>query len=328
MSKEGPAWIRTFDRMNNLPLSERHHLSRRDFLTQIALTSSAAALGGPSVLRSCGAEPASNPVVVFTKVYQPLKLSFEEAAALTAEAGLDGVDSPVRPGGEIVPERAADDLPRYAAELQRRNLRLPLITTAITGVDSPYAEPILRTAKKSGVEFYRLGFVNHTKDVPFEKQAREIKARLKDLAALNKEIGIGALFQNHSGGASIGGNLAEMVDIVSGFDPNQIGVAFDIGHALIVHGDEWRPYFEKLKSHLKIAYVKDTTRSGRWVPFGQGDIGKLGYFTLLRRMGYRAPISMHVEYDWVPKGQPETRPALATTLQANLRVLKTWLAEA
>jgi sugar phosphate isomerase/epimerase len=303
-------------------------LSRRDFLAKTALATSAVALHGRLAMPGAAAEPGSIPIVVFTKVYQPLNLTFEETAALTLEAGLDGVDCPVRPGGQIVPERAADELPRYNAELRKRNLRLPLITTAITGVDSPHAEQILRTGKKMGVQFYRLGYVNRSKDLPFEKQAPEIKARLKDLAALNKEIGVGALFQNHSGGTTIGGNLAEMVKIVSDFDPNQVGVAFDIGHALIVHGEEWRSYFEKLKSHLKIAYVKDATRAGHFVRFGQGDIGKLGYFTLLKQMGYQAPICMHIEYEWAPKGQPQTRPALAATMQADLRVLKDWLAEA
>ena len=93
---------------------------------------------------------------------------------------------------------------------------------------------------------------------------REIKAQLKDLAALNKQIGIGAIFQNHSpaGRSYVGGDLSELYDIVKDFDPAQIGVAFDIGHALVVHGDDWRRHFEKLKSHLKVAYVKDVTRGG------------------------------------------------------------------
>ena len=123
--------------------------------------------------------------------------------------------------------------------------------------------------------------------MPAAEQVREIRAQLKDLAALNQQIGIGAIFQNHSpsGRSYVGGDLAEMYDIVKDFDPAQIGVAFDIGHALVVHGDDWRRHFEKLKSHLKIAYVKDVKREGRWVPFGEGDIGSTGYFKLLKRTG-------------------------------------------
>ena len=53
------------------------------------------------------------------------------------------------------------------------------------------------------------------------------------------------MFQNHSPNAPntkgpVGGDLNELYDLVKDFDPNQIGVAFDLGHAIIVHGDEWR----------------------------------------------------------------------------------------
>src|SRR6266478_2433332 len=128
-----------------------HGLSRRDFLVKAGLGACAATLCGPGT-RSCpAADTFAPPVVVFSKVYQTLNLSFAEAAAVTAEAGLDGVDCPVRPGGEIAPERAREELPRYAEALRRRNLELPLLTTAITSVASPQAEETLRTAKKLGV---------------------------------------------------------------------------------------------------------------------------------------------------------------------------------
>ena len=116
-----------------------------------------------------------------------------------------------------------------------------------------------------------------------------------------------------------------MYDIVKDFDPAQIGVAFDIGHALVVHGDDWRRHFEKLKSHLKVAYVKDVTRGGRWVPFGQGDIASTGYFKLLKQMGYRAPVSLHIEFDWSDGGKSKTRAALLEALQGSARVLRRWL---
>jgi sugar phosphate isomerase/epimerase len=302
-------------RMSRRILS-RYGLSRREFITRAVTLSSTAALwrGGAS---SClAAEATVPPVVAFTKVYQALKLNFEDAAAVTAEAGLDGVDCPVRPDGEILPERAEEEMPRYVAALRKRHLNMPLLTTAITSASSPHTEEILRTAKQLGVQFYRLGFIERLSAVPWETQCREIKAQLKDLAALNRQIGIGALFQNHSpaGRTYVGGNLPELLELVQGFDPAQIGVAFDIGHALVVHGDRWRPHFEKLKPHLKVVYVKDVTRDGRWVPFGQGDIGRLGYFKLLRQMDYRAPISLHVEFDWTEKGKAKTRAALVKAL--------------
>lgn len=270
------------------------------------------------------------PIVVFSKVYQELKLSFDDAAAVTAEAGIDGIDCPVRPGGEVLPEHVTGELPQYASALRKRGLQMPLLTTAITSVASPHTVEILRTAKKLGVKFYRLGFIIRESNASASKQVREFKAQLKDLAALNKQVGIGAIVQNHSpsGQTYVGGDLTELYEIVKDFDPTQIGVAFDIGHALVVHGDGWRPHFEKLKPHLKIAYVKDVKREGRWVPFGTGDIGSTGYFKLLRELNYQAPVSLHIEFDWTDGGKAKTRAALVKALQESARVLRHWLASA
>jgi len=300
-------------------------LSRRQFISQTAVVT---ALCTAPYFTASAAAGFSPPIAVFSKVYQTLNLNFEDAAAVTAEAGLDGIDCPVRPGGEVLPERVTEDLPRYAESLRQRKLTLALLTTAITNASTPHAEQILRTAKKLGVRYYRIGFIYRQEDAV--KQLRETKAQLKDLAELNRQIGLTALVQNHSPSDHIylGGNLAELREIVSDFDPAQVGVAFDIGHALIVHGDEWHAHFEKLKSHLKVAYVKDAQRDGHWVPFGQGDVGKTGYFKLLKEMNYHAPISMHIEFDWTDQGKSKTRPALVQALKDSSRVLKQWLAEA
>ena len=308
----------------------RIRLSRRDFIARTVAASSTTALLGGGALRGFAAEASPPPIVVFSKVYQELKLDFDEAAAVTAEAGIDGIDCPVRPGGEILPAQVARQLPEYAAALKQRGLQVPLLTTAITGLSSPGAEDILRAGKQAGAQFYRLGFVLRKPGVPVSQQVSEIRAQLKDLAALNRQIGIGAVFQNHSpsGRSYVGGDLSEMYDIVKDFDPAQIGVAFDIGHALVVHGDDWHRHFERLKSHLKVAYVKDVKPGGRWVPFGQGDVGSTDYFKLLKQTGYRAPVSLHIEFDWSEGGKSKTRAALVKALRESAQVLRSWLAAA
>ncbi len=304
----------------------RHPLSRRDFIARTAAASAALlACARPITVRSAG-QPWPPAIVVFSKVYQELKLGYADAAELTAEAGLTGVDCPVRPGGEVLPERVAEDLPRYAEQLRARQRRLTLLTSGITSVATPHTEQVLQTAKGLGVRCYRLGFFRLEKDVP--RQLRQIKAQLKDVAALNRQLGMTALFQNHSGGGYVGGDLGQLLEIVKEFPPEQIGVAFDIGHAVVVHGDAWRPYFEKLKPHLKVAYVKDVTRAGQWVPFGQGELAGTGYFSLLKRLGYDAPISLHIEYEWVAKGEAPTRPALVKALRDSSGELRRWLKDA
>ncbi len=284
-------------------------MTRRQFLQIVATAPMFATLGAE--------EPFAPPVVIFSKVYQELKLTFEESAALTAEAGLDGIDCGVRPGGEILPEKAAEEMPRYAEILHKHRVRMLLLTTNILGVSSPHTETILRTAKSLGIQYYRLGYWR-------QETVATIKAQLRELAALNRQIGVCALFQNHSG-KYIGADLTQLHEIVQDMPPSQIGVAFDLGHAILTHGNEWPVYFKRLKPWLKVAYIKDATRGVGFVPFGEGEIRQTDFFHRLRAMNYRAPLSLHIEYNWT-NGQPRTRAALLNALKESRQVLGRWLA--
>jgi sugar phosphate isomerase/epimerase len=305
---------------------------RRQFLR--AAGSAVAAVGGGGWQFggiASGIMPAGSkmpPVAIFSKVYQELKLNFEQSAAVTAAAGLDGIDCCVRSKGEILPERAADDLPRYAEALSKQGVRMLLMTTGILGLDSPHAREILVSGKKLGVRYYRLGFWPLQPEIPANKRLDRIKSSLKDLAAMNRDLKVCALFENHSSqpnrpGGYAGGNLDELYDIVKDFDPNQVAVAFDLGHAIITHGERWRKHFEKLKEHIRVVYIKDVRQPDRFVPFGEGEFSRSGFFELLEKMNYDAPLSIHIEYSWAAKGQ-KTQAALVETLKRNRRVLGDW----
>ena len=304
-------------------------LSRRAFIVRAGMATALSTLGMGSVSSRAATETAQCcDIVVFSKIFQELKLDFEAAAAMTAAAGLEGVDCPVRPGGEVLPERVEEDLPRYVAALKRHGLVMPMITTAIISVSSPNAERLLRTARQLGVRHYRLGWEAHAPGKVLKDQIGELRARLQDLAAMSREIGIGAIYQNHSPMGTrkcIGGDLTELKALLDGFDPAQVGAAFDIGHALSVHGDNWKRHFENLRPHLAIAYCKDITAERKWVALGQGKIEQTGYFKVLRRTGYTAPISLHVEYAWCAEGTPKTRETLLTALKADRTMLQRWL---
>src|SRR5579859_2407973 len=177
-------------------INGRSPIPRRDFLARTFTAGAALAWSAPAIWAASDAA-APSPIVVFSKIYQELKLDFEQAAATTRQAGLNGVDCPVREGGEILPENAAEQLPRYAEILQKQGLQIPLLTTGITSVKSPHAETILRTARKLGIRYYRFGFIAGDSTLS-QQRITEIRAQLKDLAALNKEVGICVLLQNHS----------------------------------------------------------------------------------------------------------------------------------
>jgi sugar phosphate isomerase/epimerase len=313
-------------------------ISRRGFLETIGRTTAAGAAVvaiGKASLSAAEAPRPLPPLAVFSKLYQELKLDFEQSAQVTAEAGYSGIDCAVRPKGEIEPERAAEQMPHYAEALGKHGAKMLLLATGIAGVDSPHARNILTTAKKLGIRYYRVDFFPYKHDVAPEKQIAEITAGLKELAALNRELGICAVFENHStigtkvgskterGSGYVGGDLSELHDIVKQFDPDHVAVAFDIGHAIIQHGDQWRPHFEALKDHIRIVYIKDAGRADRFVAFGEGEIGKTDFVRLLVEMNYRAPLCIHIEYPWAPEGK-KTRAAMIDAMQKSRCVVEQW----
>lgn len=124
-----------------------------------------------------------------------------------------------------------------------------------------------------------------------------------------------------------GGDLREMLALVDGFPSDALAVAFDLGHALLVHGDEWRQYFERLRPHVGVVYVKDTDRKQRFVPFGEGEFARTRFFSGLREQGYDAPFSLHIEFDWGGPG-PAARERLESAVRESLRALRSWWAMA
>ncbi len=148
------------------------------------------------------------------------------------------------------------------------------------------------------------------------------------------------MFENHSvvgapagkGGASAGrafggGDLNQLYDIVKDFNPDQVGVAFDIGHAIIMHGLDWRKHFERLSDHIRIVYIKDVQPSARFVAFGEGELGKTDFFRLLEQRNYQEPLCIHIEYSWAPDGQ-KTRAALIDTLKVSKQKVVQWWQDA
>ncbi|PWU08558.1 MAG: hypothetical protein C5B50_29370 [Verrucomicrobia bacterium] len=306
-------------------------LTRRQFVCTSMQAAAGLALASLATDKCFGSGKLLPPVALFTKVCQELKLDFEQSAQVAAESGLDGIDCPVRAGGEILPEEASEKVPRYAEALRRHGLRMLLLTTGIQDVSSPHARDILHAGKCLGIRYYRLGYWSHQPERSPKMLVTEIRSSLKELAGLNKDLGVCGVFQNHSAPRdhsrrNAGCDLAELFDIVKDFDPDQIGVAFDLAHALVEHGDGWHEHFERLQQHIRVVYVKDVQRPSRFVQLGEGDFGRTDLLQLLAKMNYRAPLSLHIEYDWAPKDS-RSKETLVKTIKENRRVLGQWLAK-
>lgn len=302
---------------------------RREFLETLARTAAFGAAAAP--LSSWAAEPAKaapgrRKFCFFTKHLQGL--SFEEIAAHAAEVGVDGIEAPVRPRGHVEPERVEEDLPKLVEALKKHGLELSILTSGINEVSTAqHTEKVLRTAKALGVGCYRMNYWKYDLKQPIWAQLENIKASVKDLIVLSREIGIQPLFQNHHGKDYVGAPVWDVAWLMRDYEPKDWGFAFDILHASVEGGTSWPIEFALVKDRIGAAYFKDYSwveGKAKVVPLGTGMAPGKAYAQQLVQAGFNGPVSLHLEY---LKDKLEGKAQVQEALQAgqrDLAVLKGW----
>jgi sugar phosphate isomerase/epimerase len=305
------------------------NISRREFIQRTSLGAAVALTPLSDLAAREAAQPRARwKVIAFSKPFT--NLSFDDTADLVADVGWDGIECPVRKTStHIVPERVDDDLPKMVEALKKRGREVSLITTDITGVDRS-AEQVLRAAAKLGIRRYRLGPVRYVADKSLPDQLEGIKARLRDLAQLNKTIGIQGGIQNHSGQDYFGAPVWDAVDVIRSLPAADIGIAFDIGHATLEGGLSWPLQARLAEPRYSLVYVKDfrwekQERGWRpvWCPLGEGMVAGPRFFATLAKSRYDGPVCQHHEHEI-----GKTPAEMVVHFKRDLATLRRWLGEA
>jgi len=268
------------------------------------LGTAVAAAATPALARAKPSPPAERlpldqqPIAIFSKHLQ--WLDYAAAATAAKEAGFDALDIPVRPNGHVLPERVREDLPRAVDAARAAGLGVTMITTAITGVDDPHAEAVLKTAAGLGIGHYRMGYVRLDDGVRSTLDATV--PRWQKLGALNESLGIRAGYQNHSG-TNLGAAVWDLLLVLEEVGSPWIGCQYDIRHAVVEGAFSWVRDLEVIAPRVHTLVAKDFAWGPREdglqvlnVPFGDGLVPVAGYVKELRRLGVSAPFSMHFEY--------------------------------
>jgi sugar phosphate isomerase/epimerase len=296
-----------------------YQMNRRQF--SLAAVSTAAALAAPLPLVAAPKPTERYKFSAFIKFL--LALKYEEMADAIAEAGFDGVEVTARQKETYIhPERAADELPRLKEVLDKRNLEIIILTTDILRHDEPHAESMLRTAASLGIKRYRLGFFRYDLKKPILPQVAALQPVIRDIAAMNRNIGIAGMWQNHAGADMVGATVWDMHSLIKNYPVSEIGCVFDIRHAAVEAGEAWPVYYDLVKPHLSALSVKDFRWDGRksvHVPLGKGNVDAK-FFKALNKSDFRGPISVHVEY--LPK---EGAQANLSALKRDFGTLRDWL---
>ncbi len=292
-------------------------MSRREFVSLVGLAAASALAAETS--RGNRFE-----IIGFVKPFQ--RLSFDQMADTAHQAGWAGIECPVRKGGAIEPARVEEDLPRLLEALRRRGLKLSVISTDVDDANDPLAQRVLKTAGKLGVLRYRLKHYYYDLKLPIPRQLDTFRAKVRDLAQLNRELSIQGSIQNHSGKNYVGAAGWDLWELLRETDPKWMGVFFDIGHATIEGGYSWPTQAKLLAPWFSVISVKDFTWQkadagwrAQWCPLGDGMVSR-DFFEFLKETHFNGPITQQFEYR-MGQGQEMT-----AAMRKDLAVLRKWLA--
>lgn len=296
-------------------------------LSRRALLRNAAGLAGGSLVAPllAAAKPASPEFSVFTK--HLVGLPFPRVADIVADLGFAGVEAPVRKGGHVEPSAVEEGLPRLVEDLRARGLAVTMLTTDINAVEkSARTEEVLRTARALGIRRFRMKWYAYEPGRSHWAQLEEIRARLKDLVALAREIGIQPCYQNHSGAKYVGAGIWDMASLMREHPAVDLAWAFDLFHATVEGGLSWPNELRLASERIGMAYFKDFSWKGRvpeGCPFGTGQVAPESV-ARLREAGFRGPVCLHVEY---LKGSVSDASYVRDAVEATRRdfdVLRRW----
>lgn len=266
--------------------------------------------------------------VLFTKMLRDLDVG--RLADTIQDLGFDGFDLAVRPGYPVNPDNVGTALPAAAKEWTNRGLTVGLVTTNFDFVDpaKPEVEPLLAASAEAGIRRIKLGYWVWRGE-PYWEGVDEIRRALEGFEKLCRKHGVTVAVHTHSG-PYYGSNCAGAMHLVRGFDPRFIGVYIDPGH-LMLDGEDLAMGVSMVREHLVLVAAKSPGWFRReegvevcWehemVPLREGIVNWGQVFEVLGSVGYEGPISLHSEYEELP------RQALLRVTREDLSYLKSLLA--
>ncbi len=263
------------------------------------------ALAPAAAFAATDASPRARwPIVAFSKHFQWTTIA--EAAARCAEIGYDGIDLTLRPGGHVEPADVAHALPKAVEQIRAQKLAMPMVTAGIVDATTPHAEAVLKALAAAKIPRYRWGGFRYVEGRSIATQLDELRPKIRDLAAMNKEYGLTAMYHTHSGYTQVGASFWDLYLLLKDELPQFVSVNFDIGHAVVEGGlGNWLHTTRLLMPYTRGIAIKDfrweKNAKGAWVAewcaLGEGMVDFKRFLTLAKAAGFEGPVQQHFEYE-------------------------------
>ena len=263
-------------------------------------------------------------------------LTVPQACAAAKRAGFDGLDLTLRPGGHVKPDNAEAGLAEAKRAADAARVVIPMVSTAVTDVDSPHAESIFAAAAHYGARHVKLGYWPYEPFGTLAAQIETVQAKLARLIRLGRKYKVLPCVHCHSGRfVASGGHLLYI--LLRAFKPSEVGAYVDPMHMTIEGGrNGWEMGLDLLAPWIALVGVKNfrwvaTQRDAsgqqrfRWeyTPLADGQAPLPEFMAYLRRLDYDGIVSLHSEYKGTTSFRRMTTPALLDQSAADLRFLKT-----
>lgn len=275
---------------------------------------------------------------LFSKFFP--QMSCRELARAAKQAGFDGIDLTVRTGGHVRPQNAVTELPKAVETIRAEGLEVPMITTELISVRDSTAKPLLETAARLAIPYFKFGYYHYQ----FVDVRRELEAagnEFRKLVELAGQFGIQGGYHNHP--MYIGAPVWDIATIMDTLDPRWVGYYFDLRNSTeegAIGG--WKIATNLVMPRLKMVGVKDfywqKTARG-WIdkgcPLGEGMCHWEDFYKALAAAKFHGPVTLHLEYETAgvmdEEGVALSRSqadVVMTFAQRDLKVLKRGLLEA
>ena len=234
---------------------------------------------------------------VFTK---PWKEPLPELAGMVRGWGFDGIELPVRPGYQVVPEQASRDLPAAARVLADQGLQI----FSVAAPGGPVAEALVAACAEAGVPVIRI-MVDIGPEGYLATEART-RRELEALVPMLQRYGVTLGVQNHVGQMIC--NAMGLRHLLEPFATREVAAVWDAAHNAL-SGEEPEPAIDIIWDHLcmvnlKNAYWRRVTgpeaEAAQWRPWWtsgpQGLASWPRVIAELTRRAYRGVVCLPAEY--------------------------------
>jgi sugar phosphate isomerase/epimerase len=182
-----------------------------------------------------------------------------------------------------------------------------MITAPVTLVDptSPDIEDYYIASAEAGVPRLKIGFWKYREGEDYWQVLNSARKDLEEIVKLSEKYGVQTCYQIHSG-PCLGSNCAGLMHLIKGFDPQYVGAYPDFGH-IALDGEDWAMGLAMIRDYLSVIGIKDayyllqpegqTPRyRSCFTKVGEGCVDWHRCFSLLCKMEFDGPISVHTEY--------------------------------